>query len=145
MLKGIPPVLSPDLLKTLAEMGHGDRIVLGDAYFASATMAKKSRLLRADGVPSLALVDAILQLMPLDTWVDSCVFALGEAQGDGFAPAEMTRNYQEIIRRYEPQAADNITLMDRFAFYDIAREAFAVVATGETEPYGCIILQKGVR
>lgn len=57
----------------------------------------------------------------------------------------MTRNYQEIIRRYEPQAADNITLMDRFAFYDIAREAFAVVATGETEPYGCIILQKGVR
>ena len=65
MLKGIPPVLSPDLPKTLAEMGHGDRIVLGDAYFASATMAKKNRLLRADGVPSLALVDAILQLMPL--------------------------------------------------------------------------------
>ena len=69
MLKGIPLVLSPDLLKTLAEMGHGDRIVLGDAYFASAAMAEKNRLLRADGVSSLALVDAILQLMPLDGFV----------------------------------------------------------------------------
>ena len=68
MLKGIPPVLSPDLLKTLAEMGHGDRIVLGDAYFASATMAKKNRLLRADGVPSLALV---VRLPPL-TARESC-------------------------------------------------------------------------
>ncbi|MBC5580741.1 hypothetical protein H8S23_04415 [Anaerofilum sp. BX8] len=145
MLKGIPLVLSPDLLKTLAEMGHGDRIVLGDAYFASAAMAEKNRLLRADGVSSLALVDAILQLMPLDTWVDSCVFALGEAQGGGFAPAPMTLKYQEVIQKYEPQAAQNITLMDRFAFYDIARGSFAVVATGETEPYGCIILQKGVR
>ena len=145
MLKGIPLVLSPDLLKTLAEMGHGDKIVLGDAYFASASMAKNNRLLRADGVSSLELVDAILQLMPLDTWVDSCVFALGEEKDGRYLPAEMTRKYQGIIRRYEPKAADSITLMDRFAFYDIAREAFAVVATGETQPYGCIILQKGVR
>ena len=145
MLKGIPLVLSPDLLKTLAEMGHGDKIVLGDAYFASATMAKNNRLLRADGVSSLELVDAILQLMPLDTWVDSCVFALGEESEGHYLPAEMTREYQEIIRRYEPEAADSITLMDRFAFYDIAKESFAVVATGETRPYGCIILQKGVR
>lgn len=145
MLKGIPLVLSPDLLKTLAEMGHGDKIVLGDAYFASATMAKNNRLLRADGISSLELVDAMLQLMPLDTWVDSCVFALGEESDGRYLPAEMTRKYQEIIRRYEPKAADTITLMDRFAFYDIAKESFAVVATGETQPYGCIILQKGVR
>ena len=143
MLKGIPSLLSPELLKILMEMGHGDEIVIGDGNFPAASCAQ--RLVRCDGHGVPEVLEAILQLMPLDTWVDSCVFALGEAQGDGFAPAEMTRNYQEIIRRYEPQAADNITLMDRFAFYDIAREAFAVVATGETEPYGCIILQKGVR
>lgn len=145
MLKNIPLCLSPDLLKTLAEMGHGDKIVLGDAFFASASMAKNNRLIRADGMSSLVLMDAILQLMPLDTWVENAVTALGQAEGNGFVPAEMTRQYQALLEKYEPQAAKTIKLVDRFAFYDIAKQAFAVVATGETEPYGCIILQKGVK
>ncbi len=145
MLRGIPTVLSPDLLKTMAEMGHGDKLVLGDTYFASASMAKDSRLIRADGISSTELLDAILQFMPLDTWVDSCVTVIAKQEEDGsFSPAEMTERYQEIVRKYEPAAADTFRLGDRFAFYEEARTAFAVVATGETRPYGCIIIQKGV-
>ena len=145
MLKNIPSILTPDLLKILMEMGHGDRIVIGDGNFPHASIAGSGHLVRLDGHGACEVLDAILQLMPLDTWVDSCVFALGEESEGHYLPAEMTREYQEIIRRYEPEAADSITLMDRFAFYDIAKESFAVVATGETRPYGCIILQKGVR
>ena len=144
MLRGIPSVLSPELLKTLAEMGHGDKIVLGDAYFASATMAKNGRLIRADGISSTELMDAILKFMPLDTWVDTCAFALGEEKDGAFYPVDITRDYEELIKKYDSEAEGKLQLMDRFAFYDIAKTAFAVVATGETRPYGDIILQKGV-
>ncbi|MFV0414625.1 MAG: RbsD/FucU family protein [Oscillospiraceae bacterium] len=143
MLKGIPTVISPSLLKVLAEMGHGDTIVVGDAYFAAAAMAKEGALVRADGISAAHLVDAILQLMPLDSWGASCVTAMAADQGNGLEPLEMCKTMLAIIKEYDPNAADTCKLVDRFAFYTLARKAYAAIATGEAGHYGCIILQKG--
>ena len=143
MLKGIPAVISPNLLKVLAEMGHGDTIVIGDAYFAATSMAKEGALVRADGVSSAHMVDAILQLMPLDNWGNSCVTSMAIDKGDGLEPLEMCQTMLNVIKKYDSKAADTCKLVDRFAFYELARKAYAVIATGEAEHYGCLILQKG--
>lgn len=143
MLKGIPLCLSPDLLKTLAEMGHGDRIVIADANFASASMSAGHRMIRADGISSFEILEAILQLMPLDRTSDQCVFTFGKKEGGRLVPFPVYDKYKQIIAKYEPEAAERIVLEERFDFYNLAKQAFAIVATGETEHYGCIILQKG--
>jgi L-fucose mutarotase len=144
MLKGIPPILSPELLKVLAEMGHGDELVLADANFPAASMAR--RLLRADGHGVPELLAAILQLFPLDTFVErpAALMAVVQAPGEP-APAgpPIWERYREVVRRHEPSFA-GFELVERFAFYDRAREAYAVVATGERAPYANVILKKGV-
>jgi L-fucose mutarotase len=144
MLKGIPPILSPELLKVLAEMGHGDELVLADANFPAASMAR--RLLRADGHGVPELLAAILQLFPLDTFVErpAALMAVVQAPGEP-APAEppIWERYREVVRRHEPSFA-GFELVERFAFYDRAREAYAVLATGERAPYANVILKKGV-
>ncbi|NPV47622.1 MAG: L-fucose mutarotase [Armatimonadetes bacterium] len=140
MLKGISPLISPDLLATLARMGHGDEIVLADAHFPGETM--NQRVVRADGLRIADLLDAILPLFELDAYVEDPVVMMAPVPGDALNP-EVERAYRAAIDRHAPQTPP-IARVERFAFYDRARQAFAVVMTGETAKYGNIILKKGV-
>lgn len=148
MLKGIPAVLSPEMLEALAEMGHGDMIVIGDAYFAAKTMAKtnNNRLVRADGINAFRLVDAILELMPLDNWGGDPVIAMGfpDKESGEIVGTETTAKFAEIIAKHDKEAAGKMRYVDRFAFYDLSKTAFCTVATGDGKTNGCIILTKGV-
>ena len=139
MLKRIPPLLGPELLATLRAMGHGDEIVLADANFPAAHLGPQTH--RADGVPATDMLDAILTLMPLDDFVD--IAAIGMAVvGDPDARPPIYADFETIIARHEPQA--RFATLERYAFYDRARAAAAIVQTGETRLYGNIILKKGV-
>ena len=139
MLKGISPILSPELLKIMMEMGHGDEIVIGDGNFPAASCAK--RLVRLDGHGVREILDAMLALMPLDTYVDAPAAVMAVTPGDPYKP-EIWPEYQKIIRAREGDFA--MKQVERQAFYDRARKAYAVVATGETALYANIILKKGV-
>lgn len=140
MLKNIAPCISPDLLKTLAEMGHGDELVLSDAHFPGHTFGTR-RVLRADGIPATALLDGILPLFELDSYADPLVM-MAAVKGDTLDP-RVEEAYMATIRRHAPKASAPVRI-DRFAFYERAKNAFAVVITGETRKYGNIILKKGV-
>jgi L-fucose mutarotase len=140
MLKKISPLLSPELLKTLAEMGHGDELVLADGNFPSASMAQ--RLLRADGHGVPALLTAILQLLPLDTFVEHPVALMAVVPGHNYKPT-IWDEYCHIIQASGEPFTD-FEYIERFAFYERARNAYAVLATGETALYANIILKKGV-
>ncbi len=139
MLKGISPVLSPELLKILMEMGHGDELVIGDGNFPAASMAK--RLVRLDGHGVPEILDAIMQLFPLDTFVERPVGLMQVVPGDDTVPV-IWEDYKRIIAKYEGEVG--IEEVERFAFYDRAREAYCCVATGERALYANIILKKGV-
>ena len=140
MLKGIPSILSPELLKILMEMGHGDEIVLADGNFPAAANAK--HLVRCDGHGVPELLEAVLQLFPLDPYVTHPVTLMEVVPGD---PVEtpIWDVYKAIIQKHEP-SANGVENIDRFAFYDRAREAYAIVATGERALYANILLKKGV-
>ena len=140
MLKGISPLLSPELLATLHRMGHGDEIVLADAHFPGHSV--NSTVLRADGLRIAALLDAILPLFELDAYVPEPLVMMAAVEGDRLDP-RVEKSYVSAIRRHAP-AAPAIARVDRFAFYERARSAFAVVMTGETAKYGNILLKKGV-
>ena len=140
MLKGISPLISPELLETLARMGHGDEIVLADVHFPGETMGR--RVVRADGLRIPDLLDAILPLFELDAYVDDPLVMMAAVPGDTLDPS-VEASYRAAIDRHAP-AAPPIARIERFAFYERARAAFAVVMTGETAKYGNIILQKGV-
>ena len=139
MLKGISPHLSPDLLKTLAEMGHGDEIILADAHFPGHTVCP--RVLRADGVRISTLLDAILPVFELDSYAPPLVM-MQVVEGDALDP-QVEADYLQAIHRHAPQAVAPERI-DRFAFYDRARKVYAVLMTGETRKYGNILLKKGV-
>ena len=140
MLKGISPLLSPELLDALYRMGHGDEIVLADAHFPGESMGKY--VVRADGLKIADLLDAILPLFELDAYVDAPVVMMAAVPGDTLDP-QVEAAYRAAIDRHAP-LTPAITRIDRFAFYDRAKEAFAVVMTGETAKYGNILLKKGV-
>lgn len=140
MLKGINPIISPELLKILMEMGHGDEIVIGDGNFPAASVAK--RLVRLDGHGVCDILDAVLALMPLDAYVEAPAALMQVTPGDDVVPV-IWEDYKKIIKKYEPDN-NKIEEIERFAFYDRAKEAYAVVATGETAIYANIILKKGV-
>jgi len=139
MLKGIAPCIGPELLMVMAEMGHGDELVLADAHFPGHSLNR--RTLRADGADIATLLDGMLPLFELDSYADPLVMMAAVA-GDQLDPAVEAR-YLEAVRRHVPAAAPPLRI-DRFAFYDRARTAFAVVITGETARYGNILLKKGV-
>lgn len=140
MLKNIPKILSPELVKTLMEMGHGDEIVIADGNFPSEATGK--RVVRADGHGVPELLDAIMQLFPLDTYTDKPVMLMEVVPGDPVVPT-IWDDYKEIISKYEPENC-KIEMIERFAFYERAKTAYAVVATGEEAIYANIILKKGV-
>lgn len=140
MLKGIPAILSPELLKVLAEMGHGDEIVLADGNFPAESMGKNALVIRADGHSVPEILDAVLQLMPLDNYVEQPA-ALMESSGTAVPP--IWEDYRALLQKHgeDPQAVE---MMERFAFYERAKKAYAIVATGETAIYANILLKKGV-
>ncbi|OVE75940.1 fucose isomerase [bacterium E08(2017)] len=140
MLKGISPLLSPELLATLNTMGHGDEIVLADAHFPGDTM--NSYVLRADGLRIPDLLDGILPLFELDAYVDAPLIMMAAVEGDSLDPS-VEESYRVPIDKHCPDSP-TIERIDRFDFYDRAKEAFAVVMTGELAKYGNIILKKGV-
>ena len=140
MLKGISPVLSPELLAVLLEMGHGDEIVLADAHFPGETMGK--RCLRADGVSVVALLEGILPLFELDNYVEAPVVMMAPKAGDVADPT-VEPSYRKVIDKYSPKTPP-IGKIGRFDFYDRAKQAYEVVMTGATAKYANVILKKGV-
>lgn len=139
MLKGIPPIISPDLMKTLMEMGHGDEIVLADGNFPSASHAQ--RLIRMDGHGIVELLTAIMPFFPLDTYVEQSVSFMKVVPGDPVQPT-IWEEYERILQ--ENGYSISIEYVERFDFYDRTKSAYAVVATSEKELYANIILKKGV-
>ena len=139
MLKGIHPCISPELLKVLAEMGHGDELLLADAHFPGHAM--NARVLRADGVGVATLLHGILPLFELDAYAPPLIM-MAAVPGDKLDPA-VEASYLSAIHSHVPQARPP-ERVERFAFYERARKAFAVMMTGETAKYGNLILKKGV-
>lgn len=144
MLKGIPSIISPELLKILMEMGHGDSIVIADGNFPGASHAKNLVRLDGHGVPEV--LEAILKLMPLDPYVDQPAGLMQLVPSDvGKVNPVIWNKYEEIVKEYEPEIAKNgFESIERFSFYERAKKAYAVVMTGESAIYANIILQKGV-
>lgn len=140
MLKGIHPAISPNLLKILAEMGHGDELVLSDAHFPAHQLHQK--VLRADGLGVDTLLSAISPLFEFDAYVDAPLIMMQAVEGDSLDPNVEARYLQAI--KSSVGSVPNLTRIDRFAFYDRAKQAYAVVVTGETAKYGNIIIKKGV-
>jgi L-fucose mutarotase len=133
------PVISPELLKILAEMGHGDELVLADAHFPGHTFCKK--VIRADGIRIPALLENILPLFEHDSYADPLIM-MAAVEGDKLDPA-VEKSYMKAIKKSAPKAPA-VMRINRFAFYDRAEKAFACVMTGELAKYGNIILKKGV-
>lgn len=140
MLKGIPTIISPELLKILMEMGHGDEIVIGDGNFPAANYGQ--RLVRCDGNSVPELLDAILKLYPLDPYVEAPVALMQVVAGDK-VETPIWDVYKRIIKDHEP-VNNKVEYVERFAFYERARKAYAIISTGEKALYANIILKKGV-
>lgn len=143
MLKGIPKILSPELLKVLCEMGHSDRLVIADGNFPSESMGKNAKVIRCDGHGVPELLEAILTVFPLDTYVETPVSLMQVMPGDN-VETPIWDEYKEIISKYDERGEKAIGQTERFAFYDEAKTAYAIIATSESALYANIMLQKGV-
>lgn len=144
MLKNVPAILSPEMLKVLCEMGHSDKIVIADANFPSESMGKNAIVLRADGHSATDILDAVLTLFPLDTYVDAPVTLMEVMPGDE-VETPIWDDYKAIVTRYDDRGENAVGTIERFAFYEkVKNEAYAIIATGEKALYANIILQKGV-
>ena len=143
MLKGIPKIISPQLLKVLSEMGHSDRIVLADGNFPAESMGKNAIVIRMDGHGIPEILDAILQLFPLDTYVEKPVSLMEVMPGDT-VETPIWDVYKEIIAKHDERGEDTVGAIERFQFYEEAKKAYCIIATGESALYANIMLQKGV-
>jgi len=139
MLKGIPPILGPDLLYILRAMGHGDEIAIVDANYPGDSAGPE--LVRLDGLTATEVLDAVLTLMPLDTFVDEQAIGMAVV-GEPDSRVEIHANFDAIVKQHEPTMT--FTVMERFAFYDRVSDAYAIVQTGERRLYGNILLKKGI-
>lgn len=142
MLKNVPSIISPILLKTLMEMGHGDELIIGDGNFPAESMGKDAIVIRADGHGVPELLDAILSLMPLDQYVAKPVGLMEVVPGDPVVPT-IWDEYKKILKKHDPDHS-GIEMIERFEFYNRARNVYAVIASGETAIYANILLKKGV-
>jgi L-fucose mutarotase len=140
MLKNVPPILSPELMKVLMEMGHGDEIILADGNFPAASVAQ--RLLRCDGHGVPELLEAVLKFFPLDIYVDQPAALMAVVPGDKTKPT-IWDTYRTIVKDSGERFSD-FEFVERFAFYERAKKAYAVVATSEKALYANVILKKGV-
>lgn len=143
MLKNIPKILSPQLLKVLCEMGHSDRLVIADGNFPAESMGKNAIVIRMDGHGVPEILDAILQLFPLDTYVEK-PFSLMEVMPGDDMETPIWEEYGKIAEKYDARGRNAIGTIERFAFYEEAKKAYAIIATGESALYANVMLQKGV-
>lgn len=143
MLKGIPQILSPELLKVLCEMGHSDRIVLSDGNFPAESMGKDCIVIRCDGHGVPELLEAILEVFPLDTYIEKPVNIMEVVPGDT-VETPIWDTYKEIVSKYDNRGDEAVGNIERFAFYEESKKAYAIIATGEKALYANVILQKGV-
>ena len=143
MLKNIPPILSPELLKALCEMGHGDELVIADGNFPSESVGKNAIVIRADGHGVPELLDAILQVFPLDSYSEKPVGLMEVVKGDSCPRPVIWKEFDRILKAHEPDHC-GIQMLERFAFYEQAKKAYLIIATGETAQYANILLRKGV-
>lgn len=142
MLKGVPSILSPQLLKVLCEMGHGDEIVIADGNFPAESMGKDAVVLRADGHGVPEILDAVLKMIPLDQYVETPAALMEVVPGDDCVPV-IWEQYRALLEENGEDPA-RIEMMERFAFYERAKKAYAIIATGESAIYANILLKKGV-
>lgn len=140
MLRNIPPIITPELMRILMEMGHGDEIVLADGNFPAASVAQ--RLIRCDGHGVPELLEAILKFFPLDQYIEQAVALMSVVPGDSTKPT-IWKKYRSIVGESGEKFSD-FEFVERFAFYERARKAYAIVATSESALYANIILKKGV-
>lgn len=143
MLKGIPQILSPELLKVLCEMGHSDQIVIADGNFPTESMGKDCIVIRCDGHGIPELLDAILEVFPLDTYVENPVNLMEVMKGDNIK-TPIWDEYKNIIEKHDNRGSNTVSTIERFKFYEEAKKAYAIIATGEKALYANVILQKGV-
>ena len=143
MLKGIPQILSPELLKVLCEMGHSDKLVISDGNFPAETLGKDAVVIRCDGHGVPELLDAILKVFPLDTYVENPVNLMQVMPGDT-VETPIWDTYKELVAKYDDRGAACVGTIERFEFYEEAKKAYAIIATSEKALYANIMLQKGV-
>ena len=143
MLKGIPKILSPELLKVLCEMGHSDRLVIADGNFPAESMGKNAIVIRMDGHGACDVLEAILKVFPLDTYVERPVNLMEVMPGDD-VETPIWEEYAKIVAADDERGAAAIGHIERFAFYEEAKKAYAIIATGESALYANVMLQKGV-
>lgn len=143
MLRGIPEILSPDLLKILSEMGHSDTLIIADGNFPAASKGKNGIVIRCDGHGVPEILDAILKLIPLDTYVEKPV-KLIEVDGGHKVETPIWDTFNEIISKYDERGKDAVEAIERFEFYERSEKAYVIISTGERALYACISLQKGV-
>jgi L-fucose mutarotase len=143
MLKGIPAILSPQLLKVLCEMGHSDKLVIADGNFPSETMGKYGIVIRLDGHGVPEILEAILKLFPLDTHVEHPVNLMEVMKGDQIE-TPIWESYKDIVAKHDTRGQKAIGTLERFTFYEEAKKSYAIIATGETALYANVMLQKGV-
>jgi L-fucose mutarotase len=143
MLKGIPKIIPPELLKILDEMGHGDQLVIADGNFPAESIGKNAHVVRLDGLGGLEVLTAILQLVPLDQYDETPIRLMEVVPGDP-VKTPIWDEYKAEIRKNDNRGDAVVGLLERFAFYDAARQAYCVIATGESAQYANILLRKGV-
>ena len=146
MLRNVPTILSPELLKVLAEMGHGDKILLADGNYPGASAAKRTGavFVRADGHGVPALLEAILTMIPLDTYTDTPAVVMDVDVRDKGMKIPIHDEYKAIIANHDERGASAVGQLERYAFYKKADECYCILQTGEAAVYANIILQKGV-
>lgn len=143
MLKGIPKIIPPELLKVLCEMGHGDQLVIADGNFPAESIGKNAIVVRMDGHGGGEILKAILTVFPLDTYVDKPATLMEKVPGDTVA-TPIWDVYAGLIKEHDERGADAIGSLERFTFYEQAKNAYCVIASGESAQYANLILQKGV-
>lgn len=143
MLKNIPTIISPELLKILSEMGHSDYLVIADGNFPAESMGKDNIVIRMDGHNVTEILEAILKLFPLDTYIETPVLLMEKVKGDT-VETPIWEEYKKIVSLFDERGEKCFKNIDRFDFYDKAKKAYCIIATSEKALYANILLQKGV-
>lgn len=143
MLKNIPVILSPEILKALCEMGHGDKVLIADGNFPSHSVGKDAIVLRADGIGGVEMLEAILQVLPLDTYESGAVKLMSKCDGDD-TEVSIWDDYLEVLKKEKEYGEKSLEFVERFKFYDKAKQAYLIIATSEKALYANVMLTKGV-
>lgn len=146
MLLGVPKILSPEIIATLCEMGHSDVVVIGDANFPGKRFADEGgcKFLRADGISGTALLDAILSVIPCDTYSEHPVKLMQKMECDRHLTISIWDEYKKIVLKFDSRGEEAIGFMDRFDFYEEAKKAYCIIQSGEEAIYANVMIQKGV-